>query len=133
MSAEIIKLPEPSQYAVKVAAEVRAQAARKQIRGSRLAVILGISENAMSRRMTGKLPFGIDELAAVAAALDVTVQDLLPHLDSNQKPAGLLQEQQELYHPGTVTDMERWLADHGRSPLSGADYHGAQPRRAVSH
>lgn len=76
-------------YATAVAAEVRGMAAKKQIPSNRLAAALGISEMSMSRRMTGKLPFGIDELAAVADALGVRVTDLLPHLDSNQKPAGI--------------------------------------------
>jgi transcriptional regulator with XRE-family HTH domain len=88
MSAEIIELPDPHLYAVRVAAKVRGAAAEQQVTNVRLAKALGLSENSMSRRMTGKQEFGIGELAAVAAVLDVPVDRLLPHLDSNQKPAG---------------------------------------------
>lgn len=65
-------------YAQAVAAEVRAHAARKQMHGTDLVPVLAISQNSVSRRMTGKQPFTVDELADVADALGVEVADLLP-------------------------------------------------------
>jgi transcriptional regulator with XRE-family HTH domain len=93
MSAEVVPIDSPT-YGELVAAEVRAQAARKRITGARLAAATDMGPMSMSRRITGRQAFDVDELAAVAAVLGVRVQDLLPpprellpHLDSNQKPA----------------------------------------------
>ena len=88
MSANVLPLREP-RYSEQVAAEVRAEAARNRVTQQRLASVLGIDKGSMSRRMNGHQPFTVDELAAVADELHVPVQRLLPHLDSNQKPADL--------------------------------------------
>ena len=87
MTVDAITQGEASDYSKLVAEEVRALAARKRVSGADLAKALGISAMSMSRRMNGHLPFGVDELAVVANALGVPVEQLLPHLDSNQKPA----------------------------------------------
>lgn len=78
MTAAIIDMPDPSTYAARVAAKVRGVAAEQQVTNVVLARALKISENAMSRRMTGKLPFGVDELAAVATTLRVPITAFLP-------------------------------------------------------
>jgi len=79
MSAEVIRLPKrPGVYGRKVAAEIRAEAARKRITGARLAEALDVSGASMSRRMNGHSPISIDELAEIAALLDVPLSDLLP-------------------------------------------------------
>jgi transcriptional regulator with XRE-family HTH domain len=101
MTAEIIHTDEQETYGEKVAAEVRAVAARKRVTGQRLAHAVGMTPMSMSRRMTGHQPFDIDELAAVATALGVRVEDLLPHLDSNQKPT-------DLQHDDNVTDINEY-------------------------
>ena len=77
MSAEVIPFDRLT-YGELVAAEVRAQAARKRITGAKLAAALDMSAMSMSRRITGRQPFDIDELADVARVLGVRVQDLLP-------------------------------------------------------
>ena len=85
-------------YNAAIAGEVRAAAARERVSGTRLALGLGLTKMAVSRRMHGHTPWGAAELAAVADLLGVTVAELypplprprtekLPHLDSNQEPA----------------------------------------------
>lgn len=60
-----------------VAAEVRAELGRQRRSGSWLARELGVAQSAMSRRLTGELPFDVDELEAISAALDVPVTRFL--------------------------------------------------------
>lgn len=76
--------PWGAQYARLVAEEVRGIAAKKRITGIQLAEAVGVSQQSMSRRMTGSLPFSIDELAEVARVLQVDVADLLPTQRSAQ-------------------------------------------------
>jgi transcriptional regulator with XRE-family HTH domain len=70
--------PWGARYARLVAEEVRSEAARQRVTGAQLAGAVGLSPQAMSRRMIGTLPFAIDELAEVAKVLHVEVADLLP-------------------------------------------------------
>ena len=61
-----------------VAGAVRAELARRQISGRKLAQELGWSFTTTARRLNGSSPFDIDELAAVAGFLGVHPGDLLP-------------------------------------------------------
>lgn len=61
-----------------VAEEIRVLLARKRISAAELARRTGIKQSTMSRRMTGETAFDMDDIEAIAAALDVTVQDLMP-------------------------------------------------------
>lgn len=61
-----------------VADVVRAELARRRISGRKLAKGLGWSFTTTARRLNGSSPFDIDELAAVAGFLNVSVRDLLP-------------------------------------------------------
>lgn len=96
MSETVRLFREPRTYGEKVAAEVRSLAARRQVSNSELADKVGISHASMWRRMTGRYPFTVDELADVAAALGVEVVDLLPHGDSNTEPAELMAHWMEI-------------------------------------
>jgi transcriptional regulator with XRE-family HTH domain len=60
-----------------VAANVRAEAARLGLRQADLAGSLGVSQETLSRRLTGRVPFDVDELVDVAAALGVDPRELL--------------------------------------------------------
>lgn len=62
----------------RVASEVRANMARQRISGSELARRIGVSQPYLHRRISGEIPFDIDDLARVAEALNVTIADLLP-------------------------------------------------------
>lgn len=54
-----------------VAAEVRAQLARKRLSGRSAALELGWTQPYISRRLTGEVPFDVNDLAALAALLEI--------------------------------------------------------------
>ena len=61
---------------------------QRKIPQARLANRLGVTQGTLSRKLHGKSPWSLEELYDAAAALGCDVTDLLPHLDSNQKPFG---------------------------------------------
>ncbi len=65
----------------RVAAEIRAEMARKQISGRELARRLGRSANWVSLKVSGSQRLDLDDLAIIATALGVTVVDLFPRRD----------------------------------------------------
>jgi transcriptional regulator with XRE-family HTH domain len=56
---------------------VRAEMARHGLSQAALAEQLGMSQSMLSARLAGKVPFNVDELAAVATALAVPSSTLL--------------------------------------------------------
>lgn len=60
-----------------VAANLRAEIARRQMRQADLAGIWGLSAMAVSRRLTGITPITTEQLTTAAAWLGVTASDLL--------------------------------------------------------
>lgn len=83
-----------------VARRFRAELAQIGISGLAAAEICGVSQPWMSRRMNGAVPFNVDELDMVCAALGIYYEYvasglwptdgdglLLPRLDSNQEPS----------------------------------------------
>lgn len=69
-----------------IAEEVRVMIARRRISQKQLAHQVGLTEMALSRRLSGAVSISAGELMRLADVLDCRVADLLPHLDSNQKP-----------------------------------------------
>ena len=70
----------PSQLSERVASEIRAEMARKGISQSNLAVSLGESQSWLSRRTNtgpGRTPLDLNDLERIAAALEVTANDLI--------------------------------------------------------
>lgn len=63
--------------AQRVGANVRAELARRKTSQAAIAVVLGMSQAAVSRRLNGTVPFGVDELSRVAATLDVPLSRLI--------------------------------------------------------
>lgn len=84
----IAKLPSTETTVGYVAGEIRAHAARKGLSGRQLAFQLGKSQPWMSRRLTGEIPFDVEELDAVAAILDVAPRDLFPGSDRDPRHTG---------------------------------------------
>jgi len=72
----------PSSYSQAVAAEVRAELARKGRSRQWLADAIGMPLSTLNTRCRGTEPFRITELAAVSEALSVDVRDFLPALDA---------------------------------------------------
>lgn len=71
-----------------VAGNVRAAAARLRLRQADLASAIGLSQQAMSRRLSGEVAFDVDELHALATLLKVDVARLLDtHELGNEVPA----------------------------------------------
>lgn len=60
-----------------VGAAVRAELARAGKSQNDLAAVLGVTQTAVSKRLRGVTPFDVNELAAVAAALDVDMSVLI--------------------------------------------------------
>lgn len=89
-----------------VAAEVRAESARRRITGRELSRRVDVPFTTLARWLRGKSPIPLDELDSIASALGLDVVTLiasakqqrpdpigpdlgrLPQLDSNQQPAG---------------------------------------------
>jgi transcriptional regulator with XRE-family HTH domain len=59
-----------------VADAVRAAMARRRVSQHDLATTLGLSQTAISRRVSGRVDFNASELVTIAARLDVTVDSL---------------------------------------------------------
>ncbi|AMS03532.1 helix-turn-helix DNA binding protein [Gordonia phage Guacamole] len=60
-----------------VAANVRAELARRQVAAQQLAEGIGLSRVTLSRRLNGHAPWTIDEIAATAEFLNVPVESLI--------------------------------------------------------
>lgn len=67
----------PVRLSVTVAAAVRAEMARQRVSQQQLAERLGWSQQKISRRLNGDVPFGLDELTEVAVAVDSSAADIL--------------------------------------------------------
>lgn len=61
----------------RTSARVRAILAERRLAGAWLAGQLGMPTSTLNRRLTSRLPWDLDELDAVSAALDVPVTDLI--------------------------------------------------------
>lgn len=66
-----------TKHADGIAAEIRAAAARKRFTQDQLGDVLHVSRMGIYRRLSGKVPFSVDELYALADALDVDVQEFI--------------------------------------------------------
>jgi transcriptional regulator with XRE-family HTH domain len=56
-----------------VAAEVRANLARQRISARRAAICIGWTPMYLSRRLSGEVPFDVDDLGAIAELLDIPI------------------------------------------------------------
>ncbi|GAA4075587.1 helix-turn-helix domain-containing protein [Nocardioides kongjuensis] len=57
-------------------ANVRAEMARQDVSQTELAAKVGLSQTGLSKRLRGAIPFDVNELAAVAAELHVSIDQL---------------------------------------------------------
>jgi transcriptional regulator with XRE-family HTH domain len=64
-----------------VAANVRAEMARQQIKQSEVAIAIGVGQSGVSKRLAGTVAFDVNELAQIAVLLGVPVARLLEHSD----------------------------------------------------
>jgi transcriptional regulator with XRE-family HTH domain len=68
----------PDSLQTYVAAEIRAEMARRRITGQQLAGALGRSNAWISVRLAGKQAIDLNDLERIADALDVSADQLLP-------------------------------------------------------
>jgi transcriptional regulator with XRE-family HTH domain len=61
-----------------IAAAVRAEIARHQKTQREVALVLGLPQPSVSKRLLGEVPFRAEEIAAIAAWLGVDPSTLLP-------------------------------------------------------
>ena len=59
-------------------ANVRAEIARRGMTQAAISECIGVSQSQLSKRLQGRIPFNVNELAAIASALDVPLSDLIP-------------------------------------------------------
>lgn len=116
--SECMKLAQESSGNVReqVAEEVRVLMARHRVSANRLAVMTGLTQSSMSRRLAGKYPFTVDELEVIADAFGVGIVELFPtsaRSDSNRRPGDYIGE-------ASVTDLtaERRVRRPDIDPLS---------------
>ena len=64
-------------YNESVTAEIRAELGRRRMSGRQLAAALGWSQQHLSRRMTGAVPWSTDEIEHAAEALGVPLAELV--------------------------------------------------------
>lgn len=62
----------------RVAAQVRSAIANKGIRQAAVGAALGMSQAAVSRRLSGEVPFKAHELLVLGDELGIDTRDLLP-------------------------------------------------------
>ena len=65
-----------------IAGNVRAEMARRRLTQTDVALLLGMSQNAVSRRLSGRTPWRLTDLRALADALGTTVSALIEPHDS---------------------------------------------------
>jgi len=64
-------------HAKRVADNVRAEMARGKRTQAILAHEVGMKQQALSRRLSGRTPFNVDELGRIASALGTSMADLV--------------------------------------------------------
>lgn len=94
------------------AEEIRVILARRRMSASELARRTGLKQPYMSRRMTGETAFDLDDLEVIAAALGVTVAELLG-------PEGRGEGAQTTVPKLRVPDRPTDTRPNGRPPKSG--------------
>ncbi len=61
----------------RVAGEIRAELARRQLTQADFAIRCGLSASQFSRRMTGEIPWSTNEIDIIAAELGIATERLL--------------------------------------------------------
>lgn len=61
-----------------VAAEIRGLMAKRRVTQEQLAAHMGVSQAAIARRLSGRVPFDVDDLDSIAKYFGVPVTSLYP-------------------------------------------------------
>lgn len=72
----------------RVAAEIRAELARRQMTaGDLIDQVYGVSPATMRRKISGQYMFDLDEIKRIAAALDIPVPELMQRAEAQEAVA----------------------------------------------
>lgn len=85
----------------RIAANVRAELARAQVKPSHLPKLVGGSQSYWSRRVNGELPFDTDHLADLAALLRVDIRAFLD-VDDDRSAGNIYFHGNEFSHSGPL-------------------------------
>jgi DNA-binding Xre family transcriptional regulator len=107
-----------------VAEEIRVAMVRRRWRQSDLASALGTNEAWLSRRLAGKTDLSIDDLARIAAVLEVPVTELLPR-SASEAPARTVAGGGSRITVGSSNQAERMI-----DGMAGRPGHG--PARTIT-
>lgn len=77
MNNSVAQLPVAPRDRVNVAEAIRAHLAVAGISATKMAVMVGLSQSAMSRRTKAQQPFDIDELSAIGAKLNKSLEEVI--------------------------------------------------------
>lgn len=80
MSADAAEAPQEGAFHERVAEEARALLARRQISAREVARLVGWTDNYISRRLTGKIPFDVNDLEMLSRTLGVPVTVFFPQM-----------------------------------------------------
>lgn len=109
-----------------VAEEVRVLLARKRLRQSQFAALLGTSEVWVSRRLSGKTEISLDDLQLIARALEVKASQLIPNGSS-----AIVAEQPPAPHPVRGASPRGVRSATRRPARTGRPLHSAIGRSPV--
>ena len=91
MSADVVDLPPVAERPLSwhVAANIRAEIARRGLQQAEVAKALGISQQSVSLKIHGRRPLALDEIAGFAALFGMEAYELLKWAPwgSNPQPA----------------------------------------------
>lgn len=65
-----------NEFSARVTRAVKAELARRDMKGSELVAVLGIGRNAVYTRLRGNAPFDTEELARIAGHLGISLDTL---------------------------------------------------------
>lgn len=98
-----------------VAEEVRVLLARKRLRQSQFAALLGTSEVWVSRRLSGKTEISLDDLQLIAHALEVKASQLIPNGSSPTLTEPLIEPHPVIDRSGVGNRRHRRTGRTGKS------------------
>lgn len=94
----VTELPATQDVVHLVAANVRAELARRGLTGSDLGRVLSLSPTAVSRRLRGVTPLDVEDLAKVSRLLGMTMAEVLGEVGRDPNPPVCPREDSNLRH-----------------------------------
>lgn len=93
-----------------VAAEVRAELARRKMNSNNLPEYVGRSQSYWYQRLNANLPFSIDDLGVLSAAFDIPMSAFIPSVVAPTDPSTRRTLVPKIVGSGNVTDINEYRA-----------------------